>query len=500
MMNELQKEMTLIINGDCGSGKTYYFITTMLSEINKPVLFVCPSKKSIKENTALVREHTDKSAYGIYSDEYVNNKTVAERIGIEFHYKNHDVVLCTIQMFEMLKPYQYSEYQVVVDDPLAMIHPYDVSDFLTNPIIGNYLKKEGNEFVKSKYFSRNKKLYNLASKVNGTSAVCEKMIELGNRLDTKKFKLMIVGERHYTPKKDNKKESQPMFKIYSTVMIPSEDYFPKDAILIGEGVEDNEWLYLHNKDNYKTITMDFTPKAKDTHIYYYLDDQDNTRTFKESNPVTYRKITDDVIHRAGNNCLLLNNTTYGQFKYPSSWKKIDSNCHSLNEYQDYEKIVCLKSANFQKVQSKYLSEIFGSDDYVYRRISVDMTYQAIMRTAIRNRNSDKGCTIYVLDRKMAEYLKEKLDDHNVTLHKIDLTENGSRVKSTRTKYKKKIWDTGEAVKATNIVKMAKDGYYDSKLNMKILFHDNNGQRERLKQLDLWNQVTTRGKYRKGENV
>jgi len=469
--------MIQIIKGSCGSGKTTSFIKNRLGFIERPVLYVCPSKPAVKEIHDLIQKHTEKSVIAIDSDHCGAN--VKETLQRYLKDETKNVVVCTIQMFEQIPPNRYLTHQVVVDDPLPLVSGITLVDSNELNLINTYFENnEGYLLPKNlnllKKLSRNS-TSNIKTYVSG-------ILDVMLRIESGKLKLKLV-------KKDT--SSNTGIVSYSCAIEPSNTYFPSDAILLGEDADIHEFVVLHcpkvKVDNIETETSD-----RPVTISFYME-ENNSRYFKEKYNNDYNTIVETIKRKSGDtDTLLLNNKSYGLFEH--NWTELPVNSHSLNTYQHVSNVVITKTTNFETTYRKYVEDTYGVG-YADNRVSANVFYQAVMRCSLRDRKSKDPVSIHCVDQKTAELLYCKLSSsfNNVKLNKIEVEFEARNNKSTG---RKKLWsNTTERVKANNIIKKAKAGFYMPMVNTKILSMVKNDKKHEIVKLSIWEKLNTNGGFK-----
>lgn len=87
-------------------------------------------------------------------------------------------------------------------------------------------------------------------------------------------------------------------------------------------------------------------------------------------------------------------------------ERISNSPHGLNIYQHVNHVVFLSALNPTLPHSKFLEDVGITSDHIRDAGVHQITYQAVMRGSLRDSGSLEQKTVYVTDRKTADYLNE----------------------------------------------------------------------------------------------
>lgn len=488
----MTKNKALMIMGQPGAGKTQYFINSILPDLvkkRKNILIVNPSQDICDQSYNDIRAkypyyHTKQITTKSLKNTGAVDQSVTSSIYAALNDRTNQIVLCTIQAFNLVCSTYYKNWQVVIDDPL--------------PIISEEIIRIIKPFKCDDIFTINEKKKNLIGLTEISKRfIDEQQIFNGNSMFGDNF-YKIISQINYgkcdyylQDTKKNSINSEHASTTHFLLGVPKKTYFPSDVILIGDDVNKHEWVVV-NKIDHDTIQVEGDKNLnRKIKIRYYLKDANNTKYFKENYSNDYNRVINHILNDS-TPALYLNNVSYGKFKVPSNWTKLSSNCYGMNSYTNYDRVVITLSSNMRKeTQEKTIEQWKVSNNYLFERRMGQIAYQTASRSSIRDKNSDRPVIIDVIDHRTAKFLYDKWNScFDVTLEYIDLNLTyNDRILKSQNKWTNK----SETVKATNIVKNAKNGYYSDEINARILSLDKD--RIKIKELSIWNKVTTRGTYK-----
>lgn len=81
--------------------------------------------------------------------------------------------------------------------------------------------------------------------------------------------------------------------------------------------------------------------------------------------------------------------------------------HGINKYQHVHNIAFLSAVNYSPAHGKFLEALGFDSDALKRAVALQVTYQAMMRSSIRNPDDTSPKTVYVFDKQIAVWLQEK---------------------------------------------------------------------------------------------
>ncbi len=152
------------------------------------------------------------------------------------------------------------------------------------------------------------------------------------------------------------------------------------------------------------------------------------------NSITYNKgdgnVRDAVIkyvtdNAAGDKIIGVDNK---RFELPATWVRVDHNCHGVNSHRDTKHIAILSAINYANLESLFLQNICGlSKDAISFALLGETAHQVVMRGVLRMDNTAE-CHIYVMEQRLAFYLKMALfpDAELLTIAGTARTESAPR--------------------------------------------------------------------------
>jgi hypothetical protein len=166
------------------------------------------------------------------------------------------------------------------------------------------------------------------------------------------------------------------------------------------------------------VNQTATPLGKRKLQIYYLYDQEWSKRARDNTPggigAALKLIADTgVIDQERPVCVVLNNDD--KARYPNLLTDIfphpidmPGNSRGMNAYRFHQQMIHAAALNAYTSDMNWLADVYGINRQAQRiaRVAVEV-YQAAMRLDIRNPNGTEDITLVVMDKDVAEWLKNK---------------------------------------------------------------------------------------------
>jgi hypothetical protein len=178
-------------------------------------------------------------------------------------------------------------------------------------------------------------------------------------------------------------------------------------------------------------------------VEYLVEDRAFSKTFRDSSAGADRQqidiIEDDLVGELRQRRFLLvaNNDYQGRLAILPTCTRLPPISHGLNEYADHTTIVFLAALNRQPKHNRMLNALGIGNDVIRRSTSFEVLHQCLMRTSLRNPDSQERVRVIVADRFMADFLVHLFG--GVEVGKIGSMTSTKRVPLTPTEKKRRRW-------------------------------------------------------------
>ena len=88
--------------------------------------------------------------------------------------------------------------------------------------------------------------------------------------------------------------------------------------------------------------------------------------------------------------------------------------HGINGLEDIHAVAVVSALNYSTPHAKFLEGLGFNKSALKRAVALQSTYQAMMRSSIRNANDMHPKKVYVFDKQIAEWLQQKFSGSTVT--------------------------------------------------------------------------------------
>ena len=102
------------------------------------------------------------------------------------------------------------------------------------------------------------------------------------------------------------------------------------------------------------------------------------------------------------------------FSAMNGQRRLPNTPHGQNGFDTYHKIAFMPALNQKPFHSAFLKSLGFDEDGLQRALALQSTYQACMRTSIRNPSSKEQKTIYVFSKQIATWLQQIFARSRVT--------------------------------------------------------------------------------------
>jgi len=419
------KDILHFISADPGSGKTNYIIEEALEKS-----FKFGKNNLIAVTTrALVDSYVKRSKGKIIGIHTLNNMFNASSEIIDIFNNaeaNSKISLCITQsMFKSISKHLHFNanlWNLWIDEPKdpQEIKNYKINDF-DKSIIGTFIDLSPTYTDKifivptpSKHKIMDKKLVSnikcntltLKPKnfvVNDnyeTTEMSTKFSILKNMINNESIDVLINLDDYFC------KSSKQSFLSYSTFILPII-YSKFNRTTFIKAKFEHSFLYLQYEKlgvKWKEIVIPSLIKMPTDRIrIHYLYENDNVQNSKnfrlKDNNLS--KFINNLNKNITNHCLVVANNDCNTSSLNDNFKRISQECHGLNDYMEFTNIALISSYLVNKRNESLFNHYGTSISDVITSRQLQMWFQQVCRTDIRNFSSKKIIHVYVMTKNDA---------------------------------------------------------------------------------------------------
>lgn len=471
------------VNGTAGSGKTTRFAiphlynsTHLLNLIVLPTLVLSKDWSSHLTHAGIPHQRAfaddlDNTSVQDYLEQHM---PLLERSGAK------ETIIISHITYRKLNPELVKNWNVYFDELPKLIDSRVITF--------------DNENKESDYFNVDDAgLVTLTPKASNTDKHAGKSKSINELIQILKTDRFVVSRTSY-----DKKKRQGAYLI-----LPDKNYFIGNVVYV-LGADASSFPLLDNAQ--KNIDM---PPHNSNHLsdkieIIYFTNEDNTKTMREDNPDALDEINKLIIHDVdGEECLyaanktnprrIVSSYTEPNLDYAQNFIPIGVLASGLNMYSHIHNCVYMASMNFRTSVHSQLVNLHGlDDDTIYFWQNLYPAYQIIMRGSLRLDEPITKYRIYVMDHKLALYLKLAYF-HNAKLRKL----GNIKIKPRKIQMDRNVGiSDSDRVKIDNIFKNVEELGLNVP-NFALLYETSKVSAiEALKTRELWGKLTTRGTWKK----
>ena len=405
-----------VLNAPCGAGKTYQMLRNISVKGGK-WLYVCDMIKNIKEREdefrTLALKH-NRHGFQICKAYYDDATPVAKQVSdiIDGIYRKDVIIFITHAALQILDARVFEGFNLVIDEAYEVISQFERRWNCNIDLADRYFTVSDTD---SDY-------YQIVATDAGNELVDKGAFDDIN--DTFQDLLKTLSGRYTTLwvwKKDWEKRSENRISFW---VVSSPEFLQHfgDVWLLGDEIEHSPiYLVWHLQHH---ITFNFMPLTKQRKrkmelaergtIYYFAEHrQASTNQFRKGDSPLLAitgwltdNFKNDAFYYAFNDAKghAISNIDQ-ECKYA---EKISLKATGINTLQHHTMCVWLGSMKLSGQERTIMERIF-SIDYAtqVRWREYNPLYQFVMRSALRDYESDANVSVYVFDRYQAEYLHER---------------------------------------------------------------------------------------------
>lgn len=150
--------------------------------------------------------------------------------------------------------------------------------------------------------------------------------------------------------------------------------------------------------------------------FRYMQDRNFSKKLDKAHGVIVQMAQDVMADVANDNLLWVANKGIkdGTFsKMEERQIRLSNAPHGINKYQHVHNVAFLSAVNYSPAHGKFLKDLGFDADALKRAVALQVTYQAMMRSSIRNSKDTNPKTVYVFDKQIAVWLQEKFPESTV---------------------------------------------------------------------------------------
>ena len=432
-----------VLNAPCGAGKTYQMLRNISVKGGK-WLYVCDMIKNIKEREdefrALALKH-NRHGFQICKAFYDDATPVAKQVAdiIDGLYRSDVIIFITHAALQILDATVFDGFNLVIDEAYEVISQFE-------------RRWNCNIELADRYFTvadTDSDYYQIVATDAGKELVKAGAFDDIN--DTFQDLLKTLSDQYTTIwvwKKDWEKRSESRISFW---VISSPEFLQhfRDVWLLGDEIEHSPiFLVWHLQHK---ITFNFMPLTKQRNRKVELAERGTIYYFAEHRQAStnqFRKGDSPLLSITG---WLINNHQNDAFYYALNDAKghaicnIDEECKysekislkatGINTLQHHTMCVWLGSMKLSGQERTIMEKVFSIDHATQVRWrEYNPLYQFVMRSALRDYESDANVNVYVFDRHQAEYLHERTGmpiAHVPGVLAVDAVSTGGRPPSER---------------------------------------------------------------------
>ena len=411
------------LDAPAGAGKTYAMVRHVVKNVlaGKSYLIVMPTNKMVDDVESAIRKENPAITVVKFHGDVVDGAVTDSVYG---HFNNpvdtSHVVIITAPCFEILKhvnraqDFQFIMDEVIsvfsLDDPTLPNNHHIFTDCVTLSSVGPETGYSGLVIVDKQ------KLRSLAD--NSSHDDVDKIFQPIARLVLSQdhqvyvldsnYKSLLAGDANTKKLLVFAVKKPTIMKEFASCLIMAAAF--KETLLYKlwsrMGVE-----FIENLELKASLRLQSHQNGNLVKFYYGYD-KDWSKTTKDSrdDDSTERFVDAGKSLFEGKKCLLLRNKNCRKTKQLLSiqdFTSLPGKSHGQNQFQDFDNVFVLAAYNLQRPALTFLKVMFGIDpDSTKRSIMIYEIYQAVMRSSLRNVDSNTQKVIVVPDRATAVYLSD----------------------------------------------------------------------------------------------